>query len=52
MDIDQQINREIGIHGQKWNSMHDGYFSDAIMATPLIEKIHHFFLRFLKGTFQ
>jgi hypothetical protein len=39
MNIDEQINREIGVHGQQWNSLHDGYFSDSIIARPLVETI-------------
>lgn len=39
MNIKKQINREIGAHGQQWNSMHEGYFSDSIKARPLIETI-------------
>ena len=37
--ISQEISREVGVHGQQWNSMHDGYFSDAVIARPLIETI-------------
>ena len=39
MNIDEQINREIGVHGQQWNTMHEGYFSDAFIASPLIATI-------------
>jgi len=39
MNIDEQISREIGVHGQQWNSMHDGYFSDPVIARPLIAAI-------------
>jgi hypothetical protein len=42
MNIDEQINREIKAHGQQWNSMHEGYFSDPIIAIPFIEKIIHY----------
>jgi hypothetical protein len=45
MKIDEQISREIGVHGQQWNSMHEGYFSDADVARPLIETI----TRYLSG---
>jgi hypothetical protein len=45
MKIDEQISREIGVHGQQWNSMHEGYFSDAVVARPLIETI----IRYLSG---
>jgi hypothetical protein len=39
MNIDKQINREMGVHGQQWNSMHEGYFADAVIARPLIDTI-------------
>jgi hypothetical protein len=45
MNIDEQINREISAHGQQWNSMHEGYFSDADVARSLIETI----TRYLSG---
>ena len=45
MKIDEQISREIGVHGQQWNSMHEGYFSDADVARSLIETI----TRYLSG---
>lgn len=46
MNIDKQINREIGIHGRQWNAMHEGYFSDPVIARPLIAKI----VRHLSGS--
>lgn len=39
MNIDKQISREIGVHGQQWNSMHDGYFSDPVIGRSLIVAI-------------
>jgi hypothetical protein len=39
MCIDEQISREIGVHGQQWNSLHEGYFSDSVKARPLVETI-------------
>lgn len=39
MKIDEQISREIGVHGPQWNSMHEGYFADMAVAAPLIETI-------------
>ena len=39
MNIDEQISRESGIHGRQWNSMHEGYFADAVVARPFIETI-------------
>lgn len=26
MEIDKQISREIGVHGQQWNAMHEDIF--------------------------
>jgi len=46
MKIDDQIRREIGVHGRQWNSMHDGYFADTAVAAPLIETI----VRYLSGS--
>jgi SAM-dependent methyltransferase len=37
--MDEQINREICIHGKEWDTFHEGYFSDTTIACPLIEKI-------------
>ena len=39
MKIEEQISREIGVHGNQWDSMHEGYFADAVIAHPLIETI-------------
>lgn len=39
MKIEEQIKRESGVHGAPWNSLHDGYFSDALVARSLIETI-------------
>lgn len=39
MDINEQIMREMGVHGKLWNAMHEGYFSDSVIARPLITKI-------------
>ena len=39
MKIDEQIRRESGVHGEQWTALHEGYFSDAIIARPLIETI-------------
>ncbi len=39
MKIDEQIKRESGIHGEPWDSLHNGYFSDTLVAHPLIETI-------------
>lgn len=42
MNIDDQINREIGVHGQSWNSLHEGYFSDDVIARPFISAIQRY----------
>jgi len=39
MNIDDQINREIGVHGQSWNALHDGYFGDSLTAGPFVATI-------------
>ncbi|MGB5216753.1 MAG: class I SAM-dependent methyltransferase [Smithella sp.] len=39
MTIDEQIKRESCVHGKQWNSLHNGYFSDALIARPFIETI-------------
>jgi hypothetical protein len=44
MNIYDQINREIGAHGDQWDSMHDGYFSDAAVASPFIAAITRYLL--------
>jgi hypothetical protein len=44
MNINDQINREIGVHGQKWNKMHEGYFSSPVVAHPLVETITKYLL--------
>jgi SAM-dependent methyltransferase len=36
---EQLISKESGIYGRRWNTFHDGYFSDANVAYPLIEVI-------------
>jgi len=37
--MDEQINRENVFHGARWNQAHEGYFSDPVVAAPLIQKI-------------
>ena len=39
--MDEQVNREICIHGKEWDSFHEGYFSDTTIAFPLLEKIEY-----------
>ncbi|MFA5322233.1 MAG: class I SAM-dependent methyltransferase [Smithella sp.] len=46
MKIDEQISRESGVHGQQWNSMHEGYFADSVIAGPFVETI----TRYLSGS--
>lgn len=31
------VSKESGVHGQQWNAMHGGYFSDPAIADPFIE---------------
>lgn len=45
MKINDQIGREISVHGQQWNSMHDGYFADTAVAVPFVDVI----ARYLSG---
>jgi SAM-dependent methyltransferase len=37
--MNQQINREKGIHGEQWNLVHGGFFSDPIVVAPLVHKV-------------
>lgn len=37
--MDQQIAREIGIHGSRWRTLHGGYFANSKVALPLIKAI-------------
>lgn len=39
MNIKKQINREMNAHGERWNAMHEGYFSDSVIANPYITAI-------------
>ncbi len=36
--MNEQISRESVVHGTRWNSVHEGYFSDPAIAAPLIQK--------------
>ena len=40
--MDRHINREKNVHGKRWNSVHEGYFSDPAIAMPLIRKVRKF----------
>jgi hypothetical protein len=37
--MNEQIKREKGVHGRQWNAVHRGYFSDPVVAAPLVQKI-------------
>lgn len=37
--MDESVSKEICLHGPKWGSLHGGYFSDVVIARPLVEKI-------------
>lgn len=37
--MQEQIGKEIGIHGPEWDSLHQGYFSDIKIAGAFIEKV-------------
>jgi len=37
--MDEQVNRELCIHGKEWDSFHEGYFSDTSIAGVLIDRI-------------
>ena len=39
MEMDEQIDRERGIHGREWDSFHEGYFSNVHIAHALIDRI-------------
>lgn len=34
-----EIARESRIHGRKWDNLHDGYFSDPVVAAPFIDEV-------------
>jgi len=36
--MNRQIEREEGVHGKRWSMVHGGYFSDPIVAAPLVRK--------------
>jgi len=36
--MNRQIEREKGVHGKRWSKVHGGYFSDPIVAVPLVRK--------------
>jgi hypothetical protein len=36
--MNRQIDREAGVHGERWSQVHGGYFSDSVVADPLVRK--------------
>ena len=38
-DNKQPVSNESCIYGRRWNSIHDGYFSDSVVAFPLVEAV-------------
>ncbi|HUU22427.1 MAG TPA: hypothetical protein VM389_07805 [Phycisphaerae bacterium] len=39
-DDREQIDREAGIQGTRWHTLHEGYFANAAIAAPLVEAVH------------
>ena len=37
--MNEQINREESVHGEKWGELHGGYFSDPAIAQPFVERV-------------
>jgi SAM-dependent methyltransferase len=37
--MNEQIKREEGVYGKPWNALHGGYFSDPVVAAPLVQKV-------------
>jgi hypothetical protein len=37
--MNDQIQREAGVQGTDWNSVHGGYFSDPVIAAPFLKKV-------------
>ncbi len=37
--MNEQIQREEGMHGDEWNAAHDGYFADPAVAAPLVAHV-------------
>lgn len=37
--MNEQLQREAGVHGQNWGAVHGGYFSDPGVAAPLVGKV-------------
>ncbi|NYT01966.1 MAG: class I SAM-dependent methyltransferase [Methanosarcinales archaeon] len=39
MREEESVCREQGIHGERWRTIHDGYFADPVVAGPFVEAI-------------
>lgn len=39
LDPEQEVRKEVAIHGAEWSSLHGGYFSDPASAAPLLEEV-------------
>ena len=37
--MDEHIDKEAAVHGQPWDALHGGYFSDPAVAGPLVETV-------------
>lgn len=37
--MNPHIHREEAVHGEAWDSVHGGYFSDPLVAAPLVKKV-------------
>lgn len=37
--MNEQIKREEGVHGVHWGGLHGGYFSDPVVAAPLVRRV-------------
>ncbi len=42
MNPNQEIEREQTVHGKRWETLHDGYFSRADIAHPLLVQVLHY----------
>ncbi|MEI6810272.1 MAG: class I SAM-dependent methyltransferase [bacterium] len=38
-EMNSLIQRETAVHGEAWHSIHGGYFSDPVVAAPLVSKV-------------
>ena len=37
--MNEQIKREECVYGKHWNALHGGYFSDPVVAAPLVRRV-------------